>query len=299
MICQHIDLACRQEAHEKAVALGNPAPALPQRKRKGHKWVLDSTDLVEILDWIEESPTLTLKQVVARIQANLSKKVSKSMVERAFKALNMTYKDIVDIPVKWNTKPVLAAHQCFVCDQVHDFIGWPLVFMDESAFNMHVVVHKGCAVWGEPARLSVLPRQKNLTLIAALTQTGLAFHKFVASHGEAKHGVDVDDFWLFLLDLRPHLPEGTVILLDNAPIHMATAVKSTFALLHNDGFEVLFLPPYSPFLNPIEFVFSKIKGHVCQAVFHTKEELCQAITNALLLVSAQDARGWFTFMVCY
>ncbi len=293
-----VAMARVQETHQQAIALGEPiVPPLPTIKKRGRKPALSGGDLVEILDWIEENSILTLKQIVSRIDSELKKKVTKSTVERALEALNISYKDVVEIPEKWNTPEVLAARQRFVHTQVRDFVGRPLVFIDESAFNMRVVARKGRALRGEPARLTVLPKRKNLTLIGALSRSSLIFHKLVASQGESKRGVTADDFRLFLLDLRPHLPEGTVILLDNASIHTATSVQSTFTLLQKDGFEVLFLPPYS--LNPIKYAFSKIKGLVHQATFHNREELCQMIVDSLSSISASDSRGWFTHMICF
>ncbi len=77
----------------------------------------------------------------------------------------------------------------------------------------------------------------------------MIYHKFVASCGEAMCGVDADDFQLFLLGLRLHLPKAAVILLDNASIHKAASVDSTFALPQADGFEIL-SSPQLPFSQP-------------------------------------------------
>jgi len=72
--------------------------------------------------------------------------VSKSTVERTFQSLDISYKEVVQIPVKWNTEHVIWARQEYVLEQICDVIGWPLVFVDECPFNMHVVACKGWVV---------------------------------------------------------------------------------------------------------------------------------------------------------
>ena len=59
------------------------------------------------------------------------------------------------------------------------------------------------------------------------------------------------------------------------------------------GCELLYLPPYSPDLNPIEQAFSKVKGLLRKAETRTREALIEAIGQALSAVSVRDARGFF------
>jgi len=56
---------------------------------------------------------------------------------------------------------------------------------------------------------------------------------------------------------------------------------------------VLYLPPYSPDLNPIEQAFSKVKGALRKAEARTREALIGAMGRALDRVTARDARGFF------
>ena len=293
-----VHAARAHEFRQQALALHNPSPPpAATKQRRGRKPALGGEELVTILEWIEDNPALTLKQIVARIKNELHKNVSKSTVERTFESLDVSYKETVRIPAKWNTEAVIRARQEYVTERVRDFVGRPLVFVDECPFNLHVVSSKGRATRGEPARLTVLPKQKNITYIGAMARTGIIYHKFVASRGEAKRGVDADDFRLFLLDLAPHLPESAVVLMDNAPTHHTEAVERTMDDLRRQGFAILFLPPYSPFLNPIEYAFSKMKRSVRAATFHNREELREAIVRAAAEVTATDAADWFLHMV--
>jgi len=60
------------------------------------------------------------------------------------------------------------------------------------------------------------------------------------------------------------------------------------------SWQLLFLPAYSPDLSPIEEAFSKLKAYLRRVGARTHEALFDAIAQALLTVTAQDARGWFT-----
>jgi hypothetical protein len=63
---------------------------------------LGGDNLITILDWVEEDPALTLKVLTAWIKSELHKKVSQLAIEHMFQVLDISYKEIVQIPVKWN-----------------------------------------------------------------------------------------------------------------------------------------------------------------------------------------------------
>ena len=78
---------------------------------------------------------------------------------------------------------------------------------------------------------------------------------------------------------------------DNLGAHKGGKVRE---LIEAKGAEVLFLPAYSPDLNPTEEAFSKIKALLKKAAARTREALVEAMGEALCNVTSQDARGWFT-----
>ena len=90
--------------------------------------------------------------------------------------------------------------------------------------------------------------------------------------------------------LGPTLKTGDVVVMDNLPAHKVAGVKE---LIEGRGAKLIYLPPYSPDLNPIEKCWSKIKTYLRKAKARTREELEKALREALLLVTAEDARGWF------
>jgi transposase len=90
--------------------------------------------------------------------------------------------------------------------------------------------------------------------------------------------------------LCPTLRPGDLVVMDNLSPHKNEA---TLSLITQTGAEVLFLPAYSPDLNPIEKMWSKIKSCLRSAQARTEETLIQAIAAALRKVTPQDALNWF------
>jgi transposase len=90
--------------------------------------------------------------------------------------------------------------------------------------------------------------------------------------------------------LLPLLRPGDIVVMDNLAPHKNEQALEWIA---QAGVQVLFLPPYSPDLNPIEMMWSKIKALLRKAAARTHEELLSALSSALSKVTASDARGWF------
>ena len=90
--------------------------------------------------------------------------------------------------------------------------------------------------------------------------------------------------------LVPALRAGDIVIMDNLGAHKN---EHTLALITAAGAEVRFLPAYSPDLNPIEMMWSKVKSLLRKAQARTHPELLLAIAAALRAVTAQDALGWF------
>lgn len=90
--------------------------------------------------------------------------------------------------------------------------------------------------------------------------------------------------------LCPSLREGDIVVMDNLAVHKSPLVE---ALIKAAGAEIRFLPAYSPDLNPIEKMWSKIKALLRNMEARTPEELDQAISRAFSQITAKDAMGWF------
>lgn len=87
-----------------------------------------------------------------------------------------------------------------------------------------------------------------------------------------------------------------VIIMDNVRFHHCLEVE---LIITRNNFSILFLPPYSPFLNPIENTFSKWKNIVKATIFNTEEELIFNINNAVNFFEITDFLGYWRSMIRY
>ena len=90
--------------------------------------------------------------------------------------------------------------------------------------------------------------------------------------------------------LCPTLRPGDVVIMDNLSPHKSA---ETLSLIQQLGAEVLFLPAYSPDLNPIEKMWSKLKEFLRSAQAKSRPSLIEAIASALETITAQDVINWF------
>jgi transposase len=162
-----------------------------------------------------------------------------------------------------------------------------LVFVDESGFNTSMTRLRARAPRGKRAYGKV-PRNrgKNTTLIAAITLQG--------GMGESmtvEGATDALAFEAYVEHvLAPSLCEGQVVVLDKLGAHRTEKVRD---LIEGRGADLVFLPSYSPDMNPTEEAFSKIKQFVRKAGARVREALVEAIRRALRAVTTEDTAGWF------
>ena len=83
--------------------------------------------------------------------------------------------------------------------------------------------------------------------------------------------------------------DGRYLVMDNAPIYKSDEVQK---LVSSRGYKCMYLPTYSPFLNPIEEMWSKIKMHVRQNEISEKDTLIPRIDVAARTVTISDCEGW-------
>jgi len=160
------------------------------------------------------------------------------------------------------------------------------VFVDEMGAHTSFAPLYTYAPRGKRAFFKV-PRNrgKNTTLLASIGQEGMG--PSMAVEGSTTREVFeayVEHF------LAPGLRPGQVVIMDNLGAHKGERVRE---LIQDRGCELLYLPPYSPDLNPIEEAFAKLKALLRKAGARTREALLEAMGRALDAVTAHNARGFF------
>jgi len=126
---------------------------------------------------------------------------------------------------------------------------------------------------------------KVTTLVAGLRRTGItAPCLFDGAINGARFRAYVEQL------LAPTLGSGDIVLLDNLASHKIAGIKEAIAAQDAD---LLYLPPYSPDLNPIEQAFAKFKAALRKAAERTREALWQTIGRTLERYSPKECRNFF------
>jgi transposase len=162
-----------------------------------------------------------------------------------------------------------------------------LVFVDEMGAHTSLAPLYAYAPVGERAFFEI-PRNRgtNTTLLSSLHLGGMGPSMAV----EGATTKEVFDTYVehFLV---PALRPGQLVVMDNLGAHRPKRVRE---LIEGKGCELVYLPPYSPDLNPIEEAFSKVKDILRKIGARGKEALVEAMGRALGAVSTEDVRGFFT-----
>jgi transposase len=124
----------------------------------------------------------------------------------------------------------------------------------------------------------------SVTVAACLTDTGIVAPFY-------RHGSMNGDWMLAYVEqvLSLELRDGDIVVMDNLAAHKNARVREC---IESHGAELLFLPPYSPDLNPIELAWSKMKALLRKVAARTYDALLEAVTNALRAITEQDAASY-------
>jgi transposase len=161
-----------------------------------------------------------------------------------------------------------------------------LVFLDETGANTKMARRHGRAPRGERLRCSVPHGHwKTTTFIGGLRLSGMTAPMVL-------DGPMTGAWFLAYVEqvLAPTLRPGDIVILDNLAAHKNAAARRT---IEAAGAKLLFLPPYSPDLNPIENAFSKLKALLRKAAARTVQQLWKAIALAIDAFTPNECANYF------
>jgi transposase len=160
------------------------------------------------------------------------------------------------------------------------------IFIDEMGSNLGLTRLYGRAAPGQRVGDQVPgDRGGNVSTIGALGLDGMRTGLSVPGP------IDGDTMLFFVEELLvPTLNRGDIVVMDNNPIHKLDDIEDA---IEAAGAWVLFLPTYSPDLNPIENCWSKVKAILRSLKPRTLPDLLDALTNAFSSITALDILGWF------
>jgi transposase len=161
-----------------------------------------------------------------------------------------------------------------------------LVFLDESGVSTQMTRRFGRAQGGRRVHESTPEGSwKILTILGAMSLGGMIATMTVEAATDANIFLAYLDHFL-CRELKP----GDVVVMDNLSSHKVAGVRERIQAV---GAECLYLPPYSPDLNPIEKAWSKLKQLLRSVKARTVPALQDALTQLLPQIKSKDAKAWF------
>ena len=262
-----------RQRRERGHLLPKPIPGRPPTKRA----VLEA----DLQPQLEKQPDATLQEHCDTWEAETGIKVSISTMSRAIDCLKWTVK-----------KKTLQASERKEEDreawrkQTKDADADKYRFVDETGSNLSLTRLYARSLKGKRAYGTIVrKRGKNVTMITDLSLHGLG-EVFIIDG--AANG-DIFEAYVKQI-LAPTLKAGEIVVMDNCSIHKREKVRQ---LIEARGWELRFLPAYSPDFSPIEEAFSKVKTVLRRIGARTCENLHEALKYAITTVTASDASGWF------
>ena len=257
-----------------------------ETKKKGRKQISKQSLQNEIEMIVNDDCSLTL-QGIADNMIN-EPIVSKSTVCRELKKMGYTRKRLKIVTQQANAAEIIeqrfaySIHLAHIPDDV-------IIYLDETGFNLHTSQHFGYAPVGSHAVQTVpTNRGRNLSVLVAVTVYG------VLTFGIQQQAYNTESMMEWINDfLLPLIENQTpTIIMDNARFHHANVVKNA---LSNAGCNVLYLPPYSPQLNPVEEIFSMIKARYrsIKPRPETTNEMIKEVENILIALTTYDMRAFY------
>ena len=126
---------------------------------------------------------------------------------------------------------------------------------------------------------------KKFSIVGAISRIGIVAMMYI------EYAFNTDSFVSFVEEfLLEKVKRGYYVILDNVRFHKCNRVKE---LIESKGAHVVFLPPYSPDLSPIEKLWSKAKEIIKRLMPRSKAEFHDALCAALDEINSEDCEEWF------
>ncbi|KAG1452272.1 hypothetical protein G6F55_008764 [Rhizopus delemar] len=289
----------------------DPGSIFEKRRKTGRPRILHEEHKNTILECIDENLSVVLDEIMKKLKQIFTElKVSKStLFDFVKKHCNLSLKKARLQPIDRNSEEKIQERLDWVrkWEKTDMDFTTNCVFLDESAFHINLKRSMAWSRKGTPAVVTVpKTRATTTTILGAISAEGLIKcslrlpqpqtnkkRKRGNSVAHASKGTVTGHYVSFLkatmdeMDQYPHM-KGHYLVMDNAPIHTSEDIAK---YVESRGYRCVYLPPYSPELNPIEQFWSVVKSKVKRNKFLEKETLMTRISEASNSLKLSDFKG--------
>jgi len=227
---------------------------LPTGAKKGRKRILDEEDEMYVEAVVEQGTDNYLDEFHCHVTNVLEKDISLTTLWRTMQRLNITNKQL--------TRPALErsmGQRMEYLEEISQYTADQLVFTDESYCDKRNTAR--LTGWSKRGTKAVVPapfkRGRRYSILPALSLDGIL--DIVVIEGAVNTNVFMEFINGLLMEMQPYPSKNSVLVMDNVKFHLAEEV---FDMIQNAGMRIVFLPPYSPDLNPIETAFGCTKAWI-------------------------------------
>ena len=265
-------------------------------KRGGrHETKLNNHHKDTIISWINEDCSMTLQTIASKVSTEFGISISKSTVDRVLGDFHFSWKRTSNQPVARNDIAGIHTRKIYA-DMYMEFLGSycerDFIFVDEFGINVSMRSRHGRSIVGTRAVQTVSTlRSRNITVGAAMSIQGIIHFK---GRDSAFKSSTFTDYLIEVCDkLSQRNQSNKIFVVDNASIHNNPMTRQ---ILNLRGHVLMFLSPYSPFLNPIENLFSKWKERIRSSRSNNENEPITALQTASQTITEQDCNGYCRHM---
>lgn len=271
---------------------------MPDKVGGYKKSILNNEQILYIQEILDENCTVSLKIIQQKIFTRFSLLPSISTISRYISSFYYTLKRLQVVSDRRNDEQSIQAR----FDYARQFIDMEanndlsrIIFVDEVGFCVSMRPSRGRAMVGATPTLIVRSiKTRNLSVCSAMNHAKLLYHRVQDS---AYNSVSFSSFLEALIDeLANQNINNPILIVDNVPFHKNVHVKET--IIRKQA-SIIFLPPHSPFLNPIENLFSKWKNSVKMSLPRNEQHLIELITSKSDLINSEDCIGYYRKMKQY
>jgi len=260
--------------------------------------ILNEEMKLAIKTLVDDDCTISLKSISEKISTQYGITVCKNTINRVLEGFNYSVKRVSLIPTRRNDEAAISARRTYALsyiDLLDKFGESDILFLDEFGCNISMRHTRGRSLTGSRAVCTVPAlRSRNVSVCATMSVNGILKYQV------ENRAFNSDIFLKYMQNLCDTLKEknmkGCVIVMDNVPFHKCKNIREFVEL---NGHMIMLLPPYSPFLNPIENLFSKWKGFLKSAQCSSEEDLLRAIHSGVEEISENDCSGFYRNMFKY
>lgn len=266
------------------------------KKKGGSRHVKMTAAAKEAIEqWIDDDAALTLRQMKARLSEQFGISVSEKTVSYYVTKSGFTFKMVRALPMARNTPEAVILRrqyaEMYFRDAPTDQRN--IIWVDECGFNLHLRRKHGRARNGERATVTIPNnRGQNQSICAAMSSEGFLHQSQISGAFNALRFCEFLESLFAILASQER--SACWIVLDNVRFHHCAEVNQ---VVTQSGHALIFLPAYSPMLNPIESLFGKWKTSIrTNGVNFTPQALVASLAQARSHITLSDCHGWIRDM---